>query len=81
MTELAPARDLPNVVDVRVLGAIGVIEMAHRVSADQAHSLSKDLGVWLRPFGNNIYCMPPFVINAGDLSRVSAAMLRLATVL
>lgn len=79
--ELTPARDLPNVVDVRVLGAIGVIEMAHQVSADQAHSLCKELGVWLRPFGNNIYCMPPFIINAGDLSQVSFAMLHLAKAL
>ena len=80
-TDLTPAKDLPNVADVRVLGAIGVIEMAHTVSADQAHSLSKDMGVWLRPFGNNIYCMPPFVINTDNLSQISAAMLRLAQVL
>lgn len=80
-TELTPAKDFSNVADVRVLGAIGVIEMAHTVSADQSHSLSKEMGVWLRPFGNNIYCMPPFVINAVDLSQVSAAMLQLAQTL
>ena len=79
--ELAPARALPNVADMRVLGAIGVIEMKHPVSADRAHALSQDLGVWLRPFAHNIYCMPPYVIGTQDLSRVSDAMLHLAEVL
>jgi adenosylmethionine-8-amino-7-oxononanoate aminotransferase len=76
--ELAPARDLPQVAEVRVLGAIGVIEMDHRVSADQAHDLAREMGVFLRPFGRNIYCMPPFVCGPDALSRICAAMLRLA---
>ncbi|PHS19390.1 MAG: adenosylmethionine--8-amino-7-oxononanoate transaminase [Blastopirellula sp.] len=80
-TELGPAQDLPNVADVRVLGAIGVIEMNHRVSAEQAHRYTRKLGVWLRPFGHNIYCMPPFVTSSDDLSQISAAMLHLAEVL
>ena len=79
--ELQPARSLPGVADVRVLGTIGVIEMDHEVSAAQAHPLCKDLGVWLRPFGRNIYCMPPFVTGADDLSRITHAMLALARVL
>lgn len=79
--ELAPARMLPEVRDVRVLGSIGVIEMKHPVSADKAHPLCKELGVWLRPFGHHIYCMPPFVIDEGDLSEVSRAMCHLAEVL
>lgn len=79
--QLAPARALPHVKDVRVLGAIGVIEMDHQVSADVAHPLSIELGVWLRPFGHNIYCMPPFIIDDNDLSKVCAAMLHLAKVL
>jgi len=78
---LAPARDLPQVRDVRVLGAIGVIEMKHPVSADKAHPLCKELGVWLRPFGHHIYCMPPFVIDEDDLSHVARAMRHLAEVL
>ena len=79
--ELAPLRSLPHVFDVRVLGAIGVIEMDHQVSADQAHPLSKELGVWLRPFGRHIYCMPPFVITSEELSQVTNAMAKLAKVL
>ena len=80
-SELSVAKDLPNVADVRVLGAIGVIEMIHPVSADQAHALSKEMGVWLRPFGHNIYTMPPYIIEAEDLSKITTSMLRLAAIL
>ena len=76
--ELSPARALPGVADVRVLGAIGVIEMQDRVDASIAHKLAPDTGVWLRPFGRNIYCMPPFIISPDELSRVTAAMVTLA---
>jgi adenosylmethionine-8-amino-7-oxononanoate aminotransferase len=76
--ELAPARALPNVADVRVLGGIGVIEMKHRVCADAAHARAPEMGVFLRPFGKNIYAMPPFVTSADQLSEITSAMLRLA---
>ncbi|PWE32961.1 adenosylmethionine--8-amino-7-oxononanoate transaminase [Maritimibacter sp. 55A14] len=75
--ELAPARGLPGVADVRVLGAIGVIEMRDRVDPRVAHRRAPETGVWLRPFGRNIYCMPPYVIAPDDLSRVTAAMVAL----
>lgn len=79
--ELSPLQSLPNVHNVRVLGAIGVIEMDHQVNADEAHPLCKDMGVWLRPFGRHIYCMPPFVITPDQLSKVTHAMHKLAQVL
>ncbi|WP_424831474.1 adenosylmethionine--8-amino-7-oxononanoate transaminase [Ruegeria sp.] len=76
--ELAPAKGLPGVADVRVLGAIGVIEMETHVDPSIAHRRAAETGVWLRPFGRNIYCMPPFVISPDELSRVTAAMFALA---
>ncbi|WP_170372037.1 adenosylmethionine--8-amino-7-oxononanoate transaminase [Ruegeria arenilitoris] len=76
--ELAPARGLPGVADVRVLGAIGVIEMEHTVDPRIAHRRAPETGVWLRPFARNIYCMPPYVISGDELSRVTAAMVELA---
>ncbi|NRP23459.1 Adenosylmethionine-8-amino-7-oxononanoate aminotransferase [Aliiroseovarius sp. xm-m-379] len=76
--ELAPARSLPGVRDVRVLGAIGVIEMHTPVDPRVAHEAAPRTGVWLRPFAHNIYAMPPFIIPPDDLSRVTAAMVELA---
>lgn len=76
--ELAPARTLPGVADVRVLGAIGVIEMETPVDPAIAHRLAPVTGVWLRPFSRNIYCMPPYVISGDELSRVTHAMVDLA---
>jgi len=76
--ELQPALAIKKVVDVRCLGAIGVIEMSERVDPSQAQAQCRELGVWLRPFGNNIYCMPPYIINQEQLSSVTSAMLQLA---
>lgn len=76
--QLAVALELTGVRDVRVLGAIGVIEMDHKVSPVLAQSLSGELGVWLRPFGNNIYCMPPFMVSNTELSSIAEAMITLA---
>jgi adenosylmethionine-8-amino-7-oxononanoate aminotransferase len=76
--ELAPARDLPGVAEVRVLGAIGVIEMKEVVDPEIAHRLAPETGVWLRPFNHNIYTMPPFVISPDELSQVTSAMVALA---
>ncbi len=77
-TELAPAKSMPGVADVRVLGAIGVIEMEDTVDPRVAHRRAPETGVWLRPFARNIYCMPPYVISPDDLGRVSSAMVELA---
>ncbi|HUP74010.1 MAG TPA: adenosylmethionine--8-amino-7-oxononanoate transaminase [Acidimicrobiales bacterium] len=71
---LAPARSLPGVVDVRVLGAIGVIETRHALDIDAVQALLVDRGVWLRPFGRLLYTMPPFIIDDDSLAVVTSAM-------
>ena len=71
---LEPARELPGVADVRVLGAIGVIELGRDVDVSAATAAAVARGVWLRPFRNLIYSMPPYVIAAQDLAAVAGAM-------
>jgi adenosylmethionine-8-amino-7-oxononanoate aminotransferase len=72
---LEPARGLPGVSDVRVLGAIGVVQLDHEVDIAAATAAAVKHGVWLRPFRDLIYTMPPYVIEADDLARVSAAVI------
>jgi adenosylmethionine-8-amino-7-oxononanoate aminotransferase len=72
---LGPARDLPGVADVRVLGAIGVVQMQHEVDVAAASAAAIDRGVWLRPFRDLIYTMPPYVISDEDLLRVTGGVL------
>ena len=73
---LATAREFANVADVRVLGSIGVIEMKEPV-ADIGDFQKKcvERGVWIRPFGRNVYIMPPYVITDGQLEHLCSAML------
>lgn len=73
---LAPAREFANVADVRVLGSIGVIEMKEPV-ADIGDFQKKcvERGVWIRPFGRNVYIMPPYVITDSQLEHLCSAML------
>lgn len=73
-TELAAAVQSPAVKEVRVLGAVGVIEMRSPVDAPALQQFSVDHGVWLRPFGSVIYTMPQFVIEPEELSRITAVM-------
>jgi adenosylmethionine-8-amino-7-oxononanoate aminotransferase len=75
---LAPARELPGVADVRVLGAIGVVQLEHPVEMAAAADAAVSHGVWLRPFRDLIYTMPPYVIDERDLARVCEAMLAAA---
>jgi adenosylmethionine-8-amino-7-oxononanoate aminotransferase len=75
---LQAARELPGVADVRVLGAIGVVELEHDVEISAATDAAVAHGVWLRPFRNLIYTMPPYVIDRDDLSRVTDAILAAA---
>jgi len=76
---LAPASDLPGVLDVRVLGAIGVIQLDRPVDIAAASTFAVERGVWLRPFRDLIYAMPPYVIAEEDLARVTKAMVAAAS--
>ncbi|GGX64302.1 adenosylmethionine--8-amino-7-oxononanoate transaminase [Saccharospirillum salsuginis] len=76
--ELTPLADLDSVADVRVLGAIGVMEMTEPVDVGRAQKALVEAGVWIRPFGKLVYIMPPFVMNAEELSRLTGAMRMLA---
>jgi len=71
---LAPARDISGVRDVRVLGAIGVVQLDHPVDVVAATSAAVSNGVWFRPFRDLIYTMPPFVTGEEDLARITAAL-------
>jgi adenosylmethionine-8-amino-7-oxononanoate aminotransferase len=71
---LAPARQLPGVADVRVLGGIGVVQMDHQVDVTRATAAALERGVWIRPFRDLIYTMPPYVIGDEDLAMVTGAL-------
>jgi adenosylmethionine-8-amino-7-oxononanoate aminotransferase len=71
---LAPAADLPGVRDVRVLGAIGVVQLDHDVDVPAATAAAIGNGAWLRPFRDLIYTMPPYVSTADDLAIVTSAV-------
>ena len=71
---LAPASSLPGVRDVRVLGAIGVVEMEAPIPVATTQAALIERGVWLRPFGRPLYTMPPFVSSVPDIRTIAAAM-------
>ena len=73
-TGLQPARALPGVTDVRVCGAIGVIECDRPVDLAIATPAALDRGVWLRPFRNLVYAMPPFICTPDEIAQVTSAM-------
>ncbi|GLZ29731.1 adenosylmethionine-8-amino-7-oxononanoate aminotransferase [Lentzea sp. NBRC 105346] len=77
-TGLAPARSLPGVRDVRVLGAIGVVQLHEPVDMARATEAAVDAGVWLRPFRDLIYTMPPFISTDDDVAAICQAVIAAA---
>jgi adenosylmethionine-8-amino-7-oxononanoate aminotransferase len=71
---LAPARALPGVVDVRVRGAIGVVQLDRQVDVAAATAAAVERGVWLRPFRDLVYTMPPYVCGPDDLAAITAGV-------
>ncbi|MBV9098823.1 MAG: adenosylmethionine--8-amino-7-oxononanoate transaminase [Frankiaceae bacterium] len=72
---LAPlAQDNPNVADVRVLGAIGVVQLTREVDLAAATKASVDKGVWLRPFRDLVYTMPPYISTDDDVAQICAGV-------
>lgn len=78
---LAPAASLPNVVDVRVLGAIGVLELDRPIDLRIATPVAIEHGVWLRPFRNLIYVMPPYICTPAEIDQITSAMVEVARAL
>jgi adenosylmethionine-8-amino-7-oxononanoate aminotransferase len=76
---LAPARALPGVRDVRVLGAIGVVQLHEPVDMARATKAAVDAGVWLRPFRDLIYTMPPFVSTDDDIAAICQGVIAAAS--
>lgn len=78
---LEPARQLDHVCDVRVLGAIGVIETTHPLDIGTVQPMFVDQGVWVRPFGRLVYLMPPFIIDDADLQTLTHAVVTVVRML
>jgi len=72
--ELEPCRQFSAVKDVRVKGAIGVIELHKPIDIHWMQPRFVELGIWVRPFSNLVYVMPPYIIETGDLSCVTSAI-------
>ena len=74
--ELAPAAALPGVREVRVLGAIGVVEMRKPVDLPRIEEAFVQAGIWVRPFGKLVYVMPPFIISEAELHQLTGGLLQ-----
>lgn len=79
-TSLEPAMEIPGVADVRVLGAIGVVQLDHPVDVAAATKAAIDHGAWLRPFRDLIYTMPPYICTTEEVATIAAATISAAEV-
>jgi len=77
-TALAPCRACPNVKDVRVLGAVGVLEVERIPDPETTRKIALETGVWLRPYDRFVYTMPPFITDDAGIDRIAEAMRALA---
>ena len=71
---LDPCARRPGVADVRVLGAVGVVQLDHPVDVVKATDAAVEEGVWLRPFRDLIYTMPPYVTSDEDVAMICRAV-------
>jgi adenosylmethionine---8-amino-7-oxononanoate aminotransferase len=71
---LSPCRDLPDVAGVRTIGAVGVVELTRPVDVDAATEAAIETGVWLRPFRNLIYTMPPYICTDEEIDLICTAL-------
>ena len=78
-TGLRPAKTHPGVKDVRVLGAVGVVEMETSVNTRRLQPALLERGVWVRPFGNLIYLMPPYTTTEAELTTLCEAVCDVVT--
>ena len=76
---LAPARELPGVNDVRVLGSIGVIELKRNVDVGKFQKECVRKGVWIRPFGKNAYIMPSYVASPDQIKFLCNTLVELVS--
>ncbi len=79
LLELAPCATLEQVKDVRILGAIGVVELQQPVDMQSIQQAFVDEGVWIRPFGRLVYLMPPYIISAGELRQLTHAVVKIVS--